>query len=258
MDLKHVEVFLIDLDGTVYVGDKLLPGAKDAVDALRKAGRTICFLTNNSSRSKDEYLAKLARLGIGVSPKEIFTSQAATITYLHKYHKGKRVHLLGVKALESDLILNGIVVDESDPEVAVLGYDTELTYEKLCRFCLTLAKGVPYIATHGDLNCPSPRGMLPDAGSMMALIEKSTGRLPDVVVGKPNQTMLDALMDVFNVAAPQKYCMIGDRLTTDIAFGKRCGMVSVLVLSGETTAEMTTAATADIIVPGIGDIIGLL
>ncbi|MDR3318569.1 MAG: HAD-IIA family hydrolase [Clostridiales bacterium] len=234
-EIKKIKTYLIDMDGTVYLGGKLLPGAAEAVAALRRSGARICFLTNNSSVSARDYLQKLARLGIPVTADEIYTSQAATVAYVKKRYPDKSVYLLGTPALQSDFSDNGIAVTETDPDLAVIGYDTTLTYARLAKFCGLVRKGLPYIATHPDLNCPSPEGMLPDAGSMIELIYASAGRRPDIICGKPHAPMYDGVAEKFRITDPRTVAMVGDRMTTDLAFAKNNGFVGILVLTGETT-----------------------
>lgn len=234
--LAGIHLFLLDMDGTVYLGDKLLPGAVEFIELLAAYGISYLFLTNNSSKHRDQYAEKLAHLGLTVSPDKIFTSGEATATYLHRAKAGAKIYLVGTPALEEEFKSHGFeLVKTETPDYAVLGFDTTLTYEKLWHLCDWVRAGVPYIATHPDFNCPIPGGFMPDVGAMMALVEASTGRRPDVIIGKPNQPMVAAVVE--RTATPvDKICMVGDRLYTDIALGA-AGVTTVLVLSGETQPE---------------------
>lgn len=236
MNLHDIELFLLDMDGTFYLGERLIPGALDFLHVVRSLGKKFLFLTNNSSKGPRQYVEKLKRLGADVDESHVFTSGEATALFLLERFGKTKLFLLGTKALAEIFTNHGHAVEWNEPELVVLGYDTELTYEKLARACLLIRKNLPYIATHHDVNCPSEEGPLPDAGSFIALIERSTGRLPDYVVGKPNPLMMQIVSKMFNLP-PSKIAMVGDRLYTDMEFAVRSGAMAILVLSGETTLE---------------------
>ena len=233
--LKQVHCYLMDMDGTIYLGDQLLPGAHDWLNLLESLGLCYYFLTNNSSRSRVEYAEKLNRLGLDIPEEMIFTSGEATAIYLKKNNPGAKLFVVGTPALQAEFVRHGFRLTETDPDVAVLGFDTTLTYAKLWKLCDLVKAGKPYIATHPDVNCPTPSGFKPDIGSFIELIAASTGRRPDVIVGKPYEPIVTTLAEKtgFPIGA---HCMVGDRLYTDIALGK-WGMKTALVLSGETKAE---------------------
>jgi HAD superfamily hydrolase (TIGR01457 family) len=234
--LKHVHCFLLDMDGTFYLGEALLPGALEFVDILRQQGRDFLFLTNNSSQSQDDYAAKITRLGMPVGRDKILTSGEATARYMHGAFPEARVFLVGPPSLHAEFQAHGVAVDESSPTHVVLGFDTTLTYAKLWRLCDLVRAGLPYIATHADFNCPTPSGFMPDVGAMIALVRASTGREPDLVVGKPNRMFVEAAAGKLGLPV-DSLAMIGDRLYTDIALGKTSGITTILVLSGETRLE---------------------
>lgn len=227
---------VLDMDGTFFLGDKLLPGALELLDQLNEKGIPFSFLTNNTSKGKEDYVRKLVGLGVKAADARIFTAGDATISYLKQNYPKKRVFVMGTSSLRESMAEGGIALDSGEPEVLVLAYDTDLYYQRLAEFCLFLRKGLPYIATHPDLNCPSPRGPLPDIGAMMAMIEVSTGRVPDVVLGKPNAGIILELARGWGLE-PEDILMVGDRLYTDIALGKNPGVQTALVLSGETRRE---------------------
>jgi HAD superfamily hydrolase (TIGR01450 family) len=195
-----------------------------------------CFLTNNTSHSKLDYIRKLKGLGVREEDARVYTAGDATIAYLNKHHSSKKVFLLGTPSLTESFCEGGIALSESDPDVAVIGYDTSLTYDRISAFCGYVRKGLPYIATHPDVNCPTPEGPVPDIGAMMSLVEASTGRKADVVIGKPNPGIVNALTEEWGLE-PEELVMVGDRLYTDIALGQTAGVRTVLVLSGETRRE---------------------
>jgi HAD superfamily hydrolase (TIGR01457 family) len=231
--IKKAKGFAIDMDGTFFLGQRLLPGGLDFLALLNARGIPFSFLTNNSSKSPEDYRRKLIGLGLAAGDARVYTSGEATIAYLHRRYPGKRVFLLGTESLAEQFRAAGVVLDEKTPEVAVLGYDTGLTYPRLTRFCDLVRAGLPYVATHPDVNCPVEGGFAPDTGSFMALIEASTGRKADVVIGKPNPLIIAGLAERFGVK-PSEIVMVGDRLYTDIALGTTAGVGTVLVLSGET------------------------
>jgi 4-nitrophenyl phosphatase len=230
--LQNAECFLLDMDGTIYLDDHLLPGAKALVAFLTQKGIPHFFITNNSSRSQEDYVNKLARLGLDVPPENIFTSGEATARYLRKRKLGEHIYLVGTPSLEQEFRKHGFVLTDINPDVAVLGFDTTLTYQKLWDLCNFVREGLPYIATHPDINCPTADGFMPDIGSMIALVATSTGRKPDVIVGKPYAPIVEAIIEKTGYSA-ERIVMVGDRLYTDIALGE-AGLTTVLVLSGET------------------------
>ncbi len=233
--LKDIQCYLFDMDGTIYLGGKLLPGARDLIEYLREQSIPHYFLTNNSSRSKVDYVDKLSALGIQVSTDEIFTSGEATAIHLQKGNYGKRVFIVGTPSLEREFEEYGFQLVQEAPVVAVLGFDTTLTYEKIWKLCDFVREGIPYIATHPDINCPTESGFMPDIGAMMSMIASSTGRDPDVIVGKPHQPIIEAILEKTGFQ-PQQLAMVGDRLYTDIALGA-AGINTILVLSGEAKPE---------------------
>jgi 4-nitrophenyl phosphatase/NagD protein len=233
--LQDAECLLFDLDGTVYLGSDLLPGAAQLLSYLKQIGKAHFFLTNNSSRSRKDYVEILARYGLNVPLDQIFSSGMATAIYLKKKTPGAKIYLVGTPSLEEEFEHYGFDLVEDDPEYVVLGFDTTLTYEKLWKLTDFVREGKPYIATHPDVNCPTPDGFMPDIGAMMALVESSTGRAADVIVGKPNPPMVEAIVELTGYQ-PQQLLMVGDRLYTDIAMGQ-AGISTALVLSGEASRD---------------------
>lgn len=234
-DLRNVKCFLLDMDGTFYLGSQLLPGALDLITLLEQHGVPYLFLTNNSSRTQKEYAEKIRRMGLDLPESRIFTSGEATAIYLNKRSPGARLYVVGTPALEREFREHGFLLTDDRPDYVVLGFDTTLTYNKLWKLCDFVSAGVPYIATHPDINCPTETGFMPDIGAMMALIATSTGKQPDVIIGKPYPPIVEALVE--KLALPvESLCMVGDRLYTDIALGQT-GLQTVLVLSGETHPE---------------------
>ena len=234
--LRSVQCFLLDMDGTFYLSDRLLDGALRFIDVLNSQKKEFLFLTNNSSKQGRQYAEKINRLGLPMPEELVFTAGEATALYLRERHAGASVYVVGTPALEEEFRQHGFRLVDKDPELLVLGFDTTLTYQKLWKMCDLVRAGVPYIATHPDFNCPTETGYMPDIGAMIAFVKAATEREPDLVVGKPNRLIVDAAAVKMGVTVDQM-CMIGDRLYTDIALGKSSGITTVLVLSGETKLE---------------------
>lgn len=254
-DIKDVKLFLFDLDGTVYIGGKEIDGAFDAINTLRAMGKKICFFTNNSSRNHADYVAKINGMGLSVSGDEIYTSGQVTCEYITENYKGKKVYLLGNERLRKEFENYGIEVVDENPDVCVIAFDTSLVYDRLYQFCKYIIKGLPYIATHPDFTCPAEECPMPDIGAMIEMVRLTTGRVPDVIMGKPH-TEAGLRIAKNHGLKVEEIAMVGDRLYTDIAFGNNCGFVSVLVLTGET--DMTMLAESDVkptyILDGVKDI----
>ena len=233
--LSKAKCFLFDMDGTVFLEDRLLPGAAEFTRHLDQAQIPYYFLTNNSSRSRADYVLKLAGFGLSVPLERIISSGEATAIYLKRQHPGARLYLVGTPSLEEEFIQFGFELVETNPDFVVLGFDTTITYEKIRKLCDFVREGLPLIATHPDINCPVEDGYMPDIGAMLALVEASTGRGPDVIVGKPYSPIVEAILEKTGFTA-QEIVMVGDRLYTDVALGES-GLTTVLVLSGETGLE---------------------
>ena len=229
---EKVKYFIIDMDGTFYLDGTLIDGALDFLDRVHACCKDFCFFTNNSSNNVAVCREKLAKMGCEVAEDKIVISSHVTADYLNRHKAGKTVFLLGNERLTADFQAAGINLVDKDPDIVVLGFDTTLTYQKLWDACRYLANGAEYIATHPDLNCPTADGFMPDTGSMMAMIEASTGRRP-LVMGKPHHYTVDYLTHSLGCES-QELCFIGDRLETDILIGQKHGIPSVLVLTGVT------------------------
>lgn len=234
--LAQVRCFLLDMDGTFYLGEQLFEGALEFIDILHRQGRDYLFLTNNSSKDSQQYAEKFARLGMPISRDKIMTSGEATVMHVQRQNPGARVYVVGTEALENEFLARGFVLTDEMPDFAVLGFDTTLTYAKIWKLCDLVRAGVRYIATHPDYNCPTETGFMPDVGAMIAFVKASTGREPDLIVGKPNSLLVEYAAERMRVPV-SAMCMIGDRLYTDIALGATAEIPTILVLSGETRAD---------------------
>lgn len=234
--LSKVRCFLLDMDGTIYLGEQLFDGAREFIDLLNRQGRRYMFLTNNSSRNGQQYVEKFARLGLSIPREMILTSGEVTAMYVQRQKPDPRVFVVGTQALKDEFHDRGFLLTEERPDYAILGFDTTLTYDKMWKLCDLVRAGIPYIATHPDLNCPTETGFMPDIGAMIAFVKASTDREPDLIVGKPNALFAQQAAEQIGIPLAEM-CMIGDRLYTDIALGATAGISTILVLSGETRAD---------------------
>ena len=250
--------FLLDMDGTVYLGNRLIEGSDGFVNACRKGGKRLLFLTNNSSRDRSEYSRKLSGMGISAEPSEVLTSGEATAVYLADSTTYRRVYVLGTESLRAEFESSGFELESNDPEAVVVGFDMELTYDRLRRACYHIRNGVPFFATHPDINCPTEEGPIPDCGSILMAIEASTGLKPKII-GKPHREMVDSALAKMKLDR-SSVAMVGDRLYTDVAMGKDAGITSVLVLSGEATLEDVAESSykPDVIVDRLADLTGIV
>ncbi|HOF39736.1 MAG TPA: HAD-IIA family hydrolase [Candidatus Hydrogenedentes bacterium] len=230
--LRH---FLLDLDGTLYLGSNPIDGAAAFVRYLVESGRKRLFFTNNCSVDAAYYEEKLARMGIPAARDDILTSGEATVRYLATGTPYRRVFVLGTPSFEAELRAGGLTLVDDDAEAVVLAFDRTLTYAKLETACGLLRDGVPYFATNPDKVCPTATGYIPDCGSMAALLFESTGRWPKYI-GKPNPEMVAMGLQKLGGQAQDKAitAMVGDRLYTDIQMARQSGIAAILVLSGET------------------------
>lgn len=253
--LRRCRLFVLDMDGTLYLGDEVFDGAVDFIRTLEQTGRRYIYLTNNSSRAGADYIPRLRAMGFPCTEESVFSSGMATAMYLNEHYPAQRVCLVGNAALRRELESFGIVADGENADVVVAGFDTELTFAKLDRAVHYLRRGAPFIACNPDYVCPMPAGeVLPDCGSICALLTAASGRTP-TFIGKPNRSMLDILSAKTGIAT-DCICCVGDRLYTDIAVGINAGAVTAAVLSGETTPDeiRNSDIKPDYVFPGVADI----
>ncbi len=233
MTLKEKKLFLLDMDGTIYLGDRLFDGTREFLAEVKKKGGRYMFLTNNSSKSVDAYVKKLRALGIESTPRDFFTSVDATVADL----RGKdyqRIYVFGTQSFKEQLRSAGFPITdllEDGIDCLLMGFDTELSFQKLEDACILLGRGVDYIATNPDWVCPTSYGYVPDCGSIAQILETATGRRPRFI-GKPEPHMIRAATAAAG-ATPDETVIIGDRIYTDIASGVNAGVDQIFVLSGE-------------------------
>ena len=220
--LKNTELFLFDMDGTLYLGDEVYNGAIQLMEDLPRLGKRYIYLTNNSSRAGTDYITRLKGLGFPCEAENVFTSGMATGMYLNQNHPGAKVYLVGTQAFRRELLSYGIQLVEENADVVVVGFDTELVYEKLNKACHFLRRGAVFIAANPDWVCPMPEDeVLPDCGSICALLTASSGREPNYI-GKPNRNMIDVISKMTGIPNEHIWA-VGDRIYTDIAVGQKDG-----------------------------------
>ena len=256
--LGKKKVFFFDLDGTIYLGNKLFKGVIELIEILHEKELPFFFLSNNSSKSTSDYIKKLNDLNLNVTTNNLILSQHPAIEYLRSKNY-KRVYLLGTESLKLEFQQEGFTLTDFNPEIVVLAFDQDLTYEKLVKTSYMLQGDIPYIATHLDNRCPTEKGYIPDAGGIAALLFKATERMPKVF-GKPNKEMILFKLRELDIE-PIDAILFGDRLYTDIKMGREAGIITCCVLSGETTTEMiekNQSYPPDFIINGIWDILEIL
>ena len=248
--LDKTDLFVLDMDGTFYLGNNILDGALDFLEAVKRAGKRYIFFTNNSSTTSELYIKKLAGMNCHITRDMIMTSGDVMIRFLKSQHPGESVYLLGTPELEESFKEAGVklFVSERDekaamshancesiPDIVVVSFDKTLDYEKLSNACVYIMKGAKFLATHLDINCPVQGGFIPDCGAMCAAIELSTKVKPKYV-GKPFKETVDMVVDATGVDR-QKISFVGDRIYTDVATGVNNGAMGILVLTGECSLE---------------------
>src|SRR5690606_6268671 len=241
--LKNIKHIALDMDGTIYNGTTLFPFTIPFLAKLKEMGIGYSFLTNNPSKSTSDYLVHLSKMGINAVREEMYTSAQATISYIKtNIPEAKRLFLLGTPSMIKEFEQAGFISttdDEDDtPDAVVVGLDMTLSYDRLCRASWWVAQKLPYVATNPDRVCPTDKKtILVDCGAIYTCIEHATGRLPDIVVGKPNPSMLDGILKRYKLQ-PSEVLMVGDRIYTDVKMAQNAGAIGVLVLSGETTMDI--------------------
>lgn len=261
--LLRVRHVALDMDGTIYLGGELFPETLPFLASLRALGISWTFLTNNSSKGVDEYLRHLAQFGIEAAPADVFTSTHAAIALLrHTAPDVKRLYAVGTPGFRRELEAAGFEIVQGDetPQAVLIGFDTALNYDVLCKAAFWIARGLPYFATHPDRVCPTDLPtILLDCGAVCAAIEAATGRKPDAVAGKPEPAMLEALASRFGLKNDE-IAIIGDRIYTDVAMAKRAGALGVLTLTGETQrADLEDAEVVpDLVIEHLGEFSALL
>jgi NagD protein len=253
--------YALDLDGTVYLGDRLLPGAADTVQRLRSAGASVVFVTNKPLETSAQYAAKLTSLGIPAAPDDVVTAVDALVYYLSAYHAGAALLLISENVVAERLRQEGfpLVGNPAQAEVVVASFDRQFDYAKLhAAFRAVRHHGASIVATNPDPFCPTPDGGLPDCAAMLAAVEACTGVRAEAIVGKPSKHMAAAFLERLGVD-PGRAAVVGDRLMTDVMMAKQVGAAGILVLTGATTADVAAGAEIkpDYVLAGIHELLPL-
>ena len=259
--LKSKKLFLFDMDGTLYLGDRLFSFTKELLKTIKAQGGKYLFMTNNSSKSVSAYIKKLETLGIDACYEDFITSSQATAYYLKNNHKDSTLYVCGTQSLKDELSSQGFKITENLDEVEciVMGFDTELTFKKLEDVSYMLAtRDLPYIATNPDYVCPTEWGSVPDCGSVCDMIFNATAKRP-TVIGKPTPLMPQLAMQNWGYSA-EETVVIGDRIYTDVLSGINAGVTAVLVMSGETDEKILEESKEkpDIVLADCGELMDIL
>lgn len=251
---KKIESIIFDLDGTLYIGNTFIDGASDTLKKLKQEGKNLFFVSNNSSKDKSYYINKLKQLYIQLSQDQIILSTDGIINYCLEKNI-KEVYILGTQTLHVEFQKNAINPISENPEYVIIGYDTELDYQKVITACKYINHGADILLTHPDIFCPTEEGPIPDVGAIAEMIAISTGKRPVKVFGKPNAETLSTLIQNKQIN-PDTTLIIGDRLHTDIKLAQNTGCYSMVVLSGETSREKleNAAIIPDFILRSVKDI----
>lgn len=235
MTLSSIQGLLSDLDGTIYLGDRLIPGAREAVQTVRNRDIPVVFLTNKAIERRADYCKKLNDLGIPTTPSDIVTSATMTANFLAVNHPTQSVYVVGEKPLREELEARNVELATTPEEAGILlaSMDRQFDYERLTKAMNALDDTTAFIATNPDRTCPTGDGEIPDCAAMVGAIEGASGRNVQQIIGKPSQTAIDAATATIGVD-PEGCAIVGDRLETDIEMGNRAGMTTILVLSGVT------------------------
>lgn len=258
--LGGYEGFIFDLDGTIYLGETLLPGAREVVAEVRRQEKPIVYLTNKPLERPAAYAAKLTRLGISTAPDEVISSLDSLTTYMAVEHPLAKVLCITESLIAEILTTEGYQVlslnDADQADVVVVSFDRTFDYEKLLAAFRAVNSGAVIVATNPDPSCPTPEGGLPDCAAMVAAIETSTGARAEIVLGKPSPYMARAVMDRLGVSA-NRTLLVGDRAGTDVAMAVAAGVEAALVLTGVTTrAEGETFEPAPkYVLEGLGELL---
>jgi phosphoglycolate/pyridoxal phosphate phosphatase family enzyme len=268
---ERVEGFVFDLDGTVYLGEHALPGAVEALLALRRHGKRIVFVSNKPLQTRDDYAAKLTRLGIPTRPENVITSGFVLAHYLAKSEPLLRLYVIGEQSLHEELRGHGLIVLEEflnqdpqqvihpiDVDAVVVAFDRTLDYRKLNTAYQALCNGARFFATNADKACPMPGGAIPDAGGTIAALEHMTGRKLELLAGKPSALMIRVALEMLDLP-PRSCMMVGDRLETDIHMGQTAGMFTTVTLTGASNRQQAEALSPapDFIVSSLLELVDL-
>ena len=235
MDALHFLGYLFDLDGTIYLGEKLIPGARETIKRLKSLSKKIVYLSNKPLQTRGEYASKLTHLGIPTRPEEIINSSLVMALWLSREAPGATIYVIGETPLIEEMVRAGFRISEKAGEIqyVIASFDRTFDYRKLNIALQAIKKGARFVATNPDRTCPVEGGEIPDCAAMIGAVEGTTGKKVETIVGKPSDVMIRITMDYMGLR-PQDCILVGDRLETDMAMGKKAGMAAALVLTGVT------------------------
>jgi arabinose operon protein AraL len=258
MHIPAFDGYIFDLDGTIYLGEALLPGAGTTIARLRSDGRRVAFLSNNPTGTREQYAGRLTRLGLPTTPDEVVTSSRVMLEWLLREAPASRIFVVGEQPLKEELAAAGFpLVERADQvDVVIASFDRTFHYGKLQIAFDAIRAGARFVATNADRYCPVPGGGQPDAAAVIAAIEACTAKSVEVVVGKPSPLMARAVAEIMRLP-PERCLMTGDRLETDIAMGHAAGMATALTLTGATSPEQLAASDIkpDYVIEGLAQLI---
>jgi NagD protein len=238
MDALHFLGYLFDLDGTIYLGEKLIPGAGETIERLKSLSKKIVYLSNKPLQTRGDYAAKLTRLGIPTQPEEVINSSLVMARWLSREAPGSTIYVIGETPLIEEMVRAGFRVSEKAGEIqyVIASFDRTFDYRKLNIALQAIKKGARFVATNPDQTCPVEGGEIPDCAAMIGAVEGTTGKKVEAVVGKPSDIMIRVAVEYMGLR-PQDCILVGDRLETDMVMGKKAGMAAAVVLTGVTTRE---------------------
>lgn len=253
--------FIFDLDGTVYLGDDLIPGAAETIRLLRERGRQVVFLSNKPLQAREAYAAKLSRLGVPVEPSQVINSSFVLVRYLLEVAPGAHLFVIGEPPLLAELTHAGFRLTDEPEEIdyVVASFDRTFDYRKLYTAFLAIRRGARFIATNPDRTCPMEGGEYPDCAAVIAALEAVTERKVEAIMGKPSSITIEMVLSALGLG-PEECLLVGDRLETDIRMGIDSGMKTALVLTGVTTRESLARSPIrpDYVLESIAGLPGLL
>lgn len=231
--------YIFDLDGTIYLGEKLIPGARETIERLKSLSKKIVYLSNKPLQTREDYASKLTRLGIPTQPDEVINSSLVMARWLSREAPGATIYVIGEIPLIEELVRAGLRMSEKAGEIqyVIASFDRTFDYRKLNIALQAIKKGARFIATNPDRTCPVEGGEIPDCAAVIGAVEGTTGKKVEAIAGKPSDIMIRVAVDYMDLG-PQDCVLVGDRLETDMVMGKKAGMATALVLSGVTNREI--------------------
>lgn len=263
-DLENIEAFILDIDGVVYVGESSIKGSTEAVKDLKRKGKKLGFLTNNSTETREAYQQRFSGIGLDIDQSKIMTSAYATAIYLSNRPNGSEIYVIGEDGLKEELEGAGFDLlsmnSSEEADYVVVGMDRGLSYNKILAGLRALLSGAEFIATNPDPTYPTEAGLAPGAGASIGALSGAAESEPSRIIGKPSTYMIEILLDIIEVS-PEKSAIVGDRIDLDIRAGKEAGLKTFLVMTGVSSKEdvdsiMGSDMSPDYVVSSLSEIVG--